>query len=439
LNNSTIKVRHQIFKILIDNEINSIRIDYLLSSDFLVKNFSDSDIRFIHKVVYGIIRNKTKLDYYSSKFYDGKFKKLLVKYKIILRIGIYQLFYMDSVPDYAAVDTTVDLCKKVDPSKRNLVNAIMRKISENINIKNKDIQDLSIKFSHPKWLLRKWQGRWSNSKILELLNNNNQEPKIWFRFNRLKISKKEFYDLLLKNNIIFTKNDIMDDFFYTSSVQSLLNSDMMKNNLITVQNPSNGLVVKLLNPKENQIIFDGCSAPGGKMNYINELTNGYNEINSYDIDDTRMQISINYLKSNNIKNINYYKADLSCDKIKNYELGLIDVPCTGTGVLSKRVDLRWRRKLEDINEMRQIQSSIISNVSKYLKNGGALVYSTCSIEEEENWEIVDNFLNSNANFKLDRADKFISSEYVDKNGCLSIFPSSDGLDGVFAARLIKND
>ena len=105
----------------------------------------------------------------------------------------------------------------------------------------------------------------------------------------------------------------------------------------------------------------------------------------------------------------------------------------------KRVDLRWRRKLEDIKRMNYIQSSIITNVSKYLKNRGVLVYSTCSIEKEENWGIVDNFLNSNVNFKLDRADKFVSSQYVDQNGCLSILPSSSGLDGVFAARLIKND
>ena len=439
MNDSTIKVRHQIFKFLIENEINFIRIDHLLSSDLLSKNFSDSDIRFIYKVVYGIIRNKRKLDYYSSKFYDGKFKKLLTKYKIILRIGVYQLFYMNSVPSYAAVNTTVDLCKKIDYSKHKLINAIMRKLSNNINIKNEEIKDLAVKFSHPKWLLDKWQKQWDSNTVLELITHNNIEPKICFRINRLKISIKEIYDLLIKRKISFEESDVIDEFFYSSSVQELLNSNMIKDGLISVQNPSNGLVVKLLNPKESQIIFDGCSAPGGKMNYINEITNGKSEINSYDIDNKRIAVAINYLKKNDIKNVNYYKADLSSDKIKSYEIGLIDVPCTGTGVLSKRVDLRWRRKVEDIEKMNDIQSSIITNVSKYLKNKGTLVYSTCSIEKEENWGIVDNFLNSNANFKLDRADKFISSKYVDENGCLSIFPSSSGLDGVFAARLIKND
>ena len=126
------------------------------------------------------------------------------------------------------------------------------------------------------------------------------------------------------------------------------------------------------------------------------------------------------------------------DSISNYKIGLIDVPCTGTGVISKRIDIKWRRSIENISEMVKIQSSIINNISKYLDKKGVLVYSTCSIEEEENWGIIDNFLNSHQDFKLDRADKFIPKEYVDKNGCLSIFPPTHNLDGIFAARLIKN-
>jgi 16S rRNA (cytosine967-C5)-methyltransferase len=437
--NSDISVRHQIFKILFENEFNSVRIDYLLSQDALGENFSDSEIRFIHKVTYGIIRNKSKLDYYISKFYDGKFKKLLNKYKVILRIGVYQLFYMDSVPEYAAVNTTVDLCKRVDSSKSKLINAIMRKLSINNDIKNKDIKDIDIKYSHPKWLIDKWKKIFSDEQILKILKQNNQEPKIWFRVNTLKTSVKDIFDLLNKQNISFEQSNIIEPFFYTNSVQELLKSDIMVNGLISVQNPSNGLVVQLLNPQKDKVIFDGCSAPGGKMSYINEFTGGENEINSYDNDKKRIQIPINYIKKFNIKNVEYHNLDLSKDQIKPYDIGLIDVPCTGTGVLSKRVDLRWRRKPDDLKEMTLMQSSIINNVSKYIKDDGVLVYSSCSIEKEENWEIVYNFLNSNTDFKLDNADKFISKKYVDKNGCLSILPSYNGLDGVFAARLIKND
>ena len=126
-----IKTRFQIFKILFDHEIKLIRIDYLLSDNNLFHDYNNDEIRFIHKITFGVLRHKSKIDYYISKYYKGNFKKLLIKHKIILRIGVYQLFYMDSTPDYAAVNTTVDLCKKIDKNKANLVNAIMRKISQN--------------------------------------------------------------------------------------------------------------------------------------------------------------------------------------------------------------------------------------------------------------------------------------------------------------------
>ncbi len=439
MNNLNINIRKNIFKILFDNEKKSIRVDYLLSSNSINSNFSDDEIRFMHNIVFGVIRHKTKLDYFISKFYNGKYKKLLIKYKTILRIGVYQLFYVNSVPSYAAVNSTVDLCKSIDKKKCNLINAIMRKLSDNIDIKDEDINDLSIKYSQPNWMIDRWAINRSDKELLNLLKHNNTEPKIWFRINANKSSKSEIFEYLNKENIIYEKSKIIDIFFTSTNVQKILKSDLITNDLVSVQNPSNGLVVKLLNPKEKKVIFDGCSAPGGKMRYINEYTNGKSSINSYDIDNKRLEFPSQYLDKFPSQNINLHQADLSISKVESYDYGIIDVPCTGTGVLSKRVDLKWRRNFEHIKEMNQIQKSILENVSKYIKKGGALVYSTCSIEIEENWQIVENFLNSNTNFKLDNADKFISNKFVDNNGCLSIIPGTNGFDGVFAARIIKYD
>ncbi len=430
-----IKTRIKIFKILFDNEIKSIRIDYLLSDKSLFDGFNNDEIRFIHKIVFGILRHKTKIDYHISKHYKGNFKKLLTKYKIILRIGVYQLFFMDSVPNYAAVNTTVDLCKKNDNSKVGLVNALMRKLSNDGMID--EISDIGIKYSHPDWMIKRWLKRWSSSKVEKLLTWNNKEPKIWFRINLLKVSVNEIHNFLNDNDIDFIQNDILREYFSVNSVQRILNSKIMKEGLVSVQSPANGLVVKLLSPKPNQIVFDGCAAPGGKSTYINELLNEKIQIHSYDNDQKRIKKMQNNLERLEVSNIECHKSDLTTDQVINYDSGLIDVPCSGTGVISKRIDIKWRRKKEDINEMVEIQSRIINNVSKYLNDKGVLVYSTCSIEEEENWGIIDNFLNSNHNFKLDKADKFIPKEYVDKKGCLSIFPPIHDLDGIFAARLVK--
>jgi len=437
LNKPDINTRLKIFNILVDNEIKSVRIDHILSSDSTFENYSPQDIRFIHKIVYGIIRHRSKLDYYISKYYKGKFKKCLIKHKIILRIGIFQLFYMDSIPNYAAVNTTVELCKKVAFSKVSLINALMRKLSDNIDLKNQSIAESAIRFSHPKWLIKKWINKWGDDKVLQLLKWNNLEPKIWFRINTLKISIDKMHSKLQGMNIDFSAHSVLNEFFYSDSIQILLKSDMMSQNFISVQNPANGLVVKLLDPQKKTSIFDGCCAPGSKSMYINELTNGQVKINAYDIDARRIHVMNKSLEKNDIKNITCYQRDLGIESIPNYDVGLIDVPCTGTGVISKRVDIKWRRKKEDILEMSKLQSSIISNVSQYLNSGGVLVYSTCSIEKEENWEIVNNFLNSNNNFKLDIANNYVPNEYVDENGCLSIFPPTHALDGIFAARLIK--
>ena len=432
-----IKTRSKIFTILFRHEKQSIRIDYLLSNDKIFIGFSNDEIRFIHKVIFGILRHKRKLDYYISKYYDGNSKKLIIKHKIILRIGLYQLLFMNSVPDYAAVNTTVELCKKHIIFGHNLVNALMRKFSNKIK-RDEILKDISIEYSHPKWLIDKWLEKWPNYKVIELLKWNNSEPKIWFRVNILKTSIQKVHKFLNEQNIKFICNKILKEYFSANAVQKVLQSSIMKNGLISVQNPANGLVVKLLNPQSNQIIFDGCAAPGGKSTYINELTNGNVELHSYDNDEKRIKIMEKNLNHLNINNIKCHNRNLMIDSIPNYKIGLIDVPCSGTGVISKRIDIKWRRNMENIKEIIDIQTEIIANVSKYLDYQGVLVYSTCSIEEEENWGIIDNFLNSNQDFKLDRADKFIPKEYVDKNGCLSIFPPTHNLDGIFAARLIKN-
>ena len=438
MSKTDIKLRLIIFNILSKHELRNKRIDYLLSDQSFFLDLNNDEIRFIHNIIYGIIRNKSKLDFFVSQFYDGNYKKLLIKYKIILRIGLYQFLYVDSIPNYASVNSTVNLVKAIDKSKTNLINAIMRKFSLNNSFFNKPINDISIKYSHPKWLLNKWTSSWNNNEIIDILKWNLLKPKIWFRVNSNKTSINVVLDFLKEKKITYKIHDTLKVFFYCSDSQTLLKSNLMIEGYLSVQDPANGLVVRLLNPKISQTILDGCSAPGGKGIYINELTNGEANIDSYDNNIVRLAKMKKRLKSLNIRNIRCHIRDLEKEKVKYFEKGLIDVPCTGTGVISRRVDLKWRRKPSDINKMTLIQKNILYNISKYLNVGGSIVYSTCSIEKEENWEIINNFLNSNNNFKLDRAEKYIPSRYVDKNGCLSIFPPRDKMDGIFAARLTKN-
>ena len=426
-----------VYQILKDNELKSIRLDYLLSDRLINNDFSNSDLRFIHKLVYGVTRNKRTLDFHIEKTYDGKYKKLLTKFKILLRIGLYQIHYMNSVPDYASVNTVVELAKIIDKNKVGLVNAILRNLSKLDLIDNKNIDKLSIKFNHPDWMIDKWSKVHEKETLLSILEANNREPIIWFRINSLKTNQLEVKSILKKIGVEIEFCSFIDNFFKSSSPQKVLKSELINKDFVSVQNPSNGLVVKLLDPKKDKVIIDGCSAPGGKLKFINEITGGNEKIKCYDSDQKRLGIIDDYLKNHQITNISCHSKNLANEKIEEFDIGLFDVPCSGTGVMSKRADLRWRRKSSDLKEMVQIQSSILTNVAKYVKQSGILLYSTCSIEEEENWQIIDNFLNSNSNFELDLAHKFVPKQFVDKNGCLSILPDSYGLDGIFAARLIK--
>ena len=425
-----------VYQILKDNELKSIRLDYLLSDRLINNDFSNSDLRFIHKLVYGVIRNKRSLDFHLEKTYDGKYKKLLTKFKILLRIGLYQIHYMHSVPDYASVNTVVELAKIIDKNKVGLVNAILRNLSKLDLIDNKNIDKLSIKFNHPDWMIDKWSKVHEKETLLSILEANNREPIIWFRVNSLKTNQLEVKSILKNIGVEIEFCSFIDNFFKSSSPQKVLKSELINKDFVSVQNPSNGLVVKLLDPKKDKVIIDGCTAPGGKLKFINEITGGNEKIYCYDNNQKRLSIIDDYLKNHQITNISCHSKNLANEKIEKFDIGLLDVPCSGTGVMSKRADLRWRRKPSDIKEMIQIQSSILKNIAKYVKKSGTLVYSTCSIEQEENWQIIDNFLNSNGNFKLDLADKFIPKQFVDKNGCMSILPNSDGLDGIFAARLV---
>ena len=426
-----------VYQILKDNELKSIRLDYLLSDRLISNDFSNSDLRFIHKLAYGVIRNKRTLDFHIEKTYDGKYKKLLTKFKILLRIGLYQIHYMNSVPDYASVNTVVELAKIIDKNKVGLVNAILRNLSKLDLIENENIDKLSIKFNHPDWMIDKWSKVHEKETLLSILEANNREPIIWFRINSLKTNQLEVKSILKNIGVEIELCSFIDNFFKSSSPQKVLKSELINKDFVSVQNPSNGLVVKLLDPKKGKVIIDGCSAPGGKLKFVNEITGGDEKIKCYDSNHKRLAIIDDYLKNHQINNISCHSKNLANEKIEEFDIGLLDVPCSGTGVMSKRADLRWRRKPSDLKEMVQIQSSILANVAKYAKQSGVLLYSTCSIEEEENWQIIDNFLNSNSNFELDLAHKFVPKQFVDEKGCLSILPNSYGLDGIFAARLIK--
>ena len=414
-----------------------------VTSKYLNKNISSIDRKFITSLIKGVIRLKSALDLDIEKSFHGNIKNLNITALNILRIGVYQIRHMDSVPNYAAVSTSVEIGKRIDRNLSQLLNAVLRQVGRTapLTVPSRSEYDItSFKhFSHPKWLLEKWIKDLGKNTTYDLINWNNEIPKFWIRLNSQLLSIDDFIDFLDENKIKHEQFSEINTYFKVSELQSIINSNFFKSGMIYVQNPSSGLAVKLLEPTCDDTIIDACAAPGGKTSHMSELMEQNGNIIACDNNSTRfekLKKTITRMKASNVKLIFTDIIDtkaITCNKI------LVDAPCTGTGAIAKHPDIKWRRKKTHLKEMHDLQKRILASASKLLQKNGILVYGTCSLEKEENWDVIDEFLSEHPNFKIQNANNFISSKFVDEKGAVFTCPPIHKIDGGFAVRLIKND
>jgi len=265
---------------------------------------------------------------------------------------------------------------------------------------------------------------------------NNYRPLVWFRVNSLLWNADSFKEYCDENRLEYDQFDADDNYFCVKESGFVLASHLMPEGKLTVQNPAGGLVIKLLKPEKDEIVIDGCSAPGGKSTLIAEMMGNSGQILAYDTDIGRLQKVSENAARMKIDNINCYQKDLTVDLLPKADKILLDVPCSGTGVMTKRADLRWRRTPQEIEEFSRLQSKILKHSAGFMTKGSILVYSTCTLESEENWQVIDQFLSSDG-FELEPASDFVPESYTDEKGALFTFPPSHKIDGGFAVRLRK--
>ena len=388
--------------------------------DYFAKQIDKKNVNFLKNLVYGVLRFKDSLDQKIKKYYKKSFNKLHENNKNILRIGLYQIDRMDSIPNYASVSTAVEIAKSQSIVFSKVVNAILMNF-----IRNTDKLDLS-KHNHSEKIIYEWQKDYSNRQIKDLCNWNNSIPQIWFRAN------KDVLDAM--------KSDKENKFNHHSEITNYITFDnsksaiekFVKKNLLIVQSPSSSLVCDILDVAKNDTIIDACASPGGKTRCILESINDSNVLHINDISSKK------YLQLK--KDFNSIVASISCkdasfEKFPMADKILLDVPCSATGTIQKNPDIKWKN--QDLEKINILQLKILKNMSKFLNSNGTIVYSTCSLNKRENFKLIDMFLKENKNFSLDDASKFIDKKYV-KNKCLSIFPPKHKLEGMFAARLVKS-
>lgn len=434
--------RRLAFKTLYDIERNKNYSNISINKNFKDIDISDQEKGLATELIYGVIENKYYLNYIMDKLSKIKSKKMSTYVKISLWLGIYQILFLDSIKDHAAVNESVALIKKYDKKSSGFVNAILRNVIRNkeniMEIDKKDIVEyLSIKYSYNQWLIRKWIEEFGQEFTEDLLEANSEKPNLYIRANTLKINRDELINKLREQGIDCSKVNGIDESIMVKNLKNIENNKLFKEGYFTVQDISSMLVGKVANPKEEKLVLDVCSAPGGKTTHLGTIMKNTGQVISRDIFDHKLKLINNTVKRLGLKNIkveNFDALNIDENSIDKFDYVICDVPCSGMGIIKRKPEIKFKKE-EEIKDLPIIQKKILNNASKYVKLGGNLIYSTCTIHDEENINVVKEFLNVNDNFELVPIDEVnVDLDNQDK-GYIKIYPNIHGMDGFFIAKL----
>lgn len=432
------------YKVLLDIEKNKNYSNMAINKHFKDVKLSNQDRGLATEIIYGVIENKYYIDYIIDKLSKVKTNKMEIYVKTLLRMGIYQIMFLNSISDYAAVNETVNLAKKKNSKVSGFINGILRNVIRQketigaIKVKD-DIDYLAIKYSYDKWMIRNWMIHFGREFTEELLEANSQRPIIYLRTNTLKITRDELIEKLEKQNIKASKVNVVDEAIKVENLKDIENNPLYKEGLFTVQDISSMLVGKVMNPEENSLVLDVCSAPGGKTTHMATLMNNTGEVVSRDIYEHKLKLIKASCKRLNLTNVNVEEYDamkIDKDSIGKFDYVLADVPCSGLGIIRRKPEIKYKEK-EEFRDLPPIQKKILENASKYVKKGGTLIYSTCTIQDSENIDVINEFLQKNKNFELAPINEVKVDLDNQEKGYMKIYPNVHEMDGFFISKLIR--
>lgn len=410
----------------------------------------EPDKSFLYEIVCGTIRWRNKLDWVISQFVSPKkLRKFQPEIIEILRLGLYQMLFMENIPDYASVNESVKLAKKYgNIGASGLINAVLRRIIRQkdkikyLDIETDPIEYISVNYSHPEWMIKRWIERYGLEETIKLCEANNFRPPLYIRVNILKTDREQLLKQLNAEGIEARESlSLSESIEITNLANPIYELSSYKQGLFQVQDEGAMLVSHILDPKPGEVIIDVCSAPGGKTTHIAELMKNHGKIFAFDIDAKRLGL----LKENcNRLGITIVEAiENDSSDLRAYELAdrvIVDVPCTGLGVLRRRIESRWRKTLDLVQSIPKLQYRILESAASCVKSGGILVYCTCTLEPEENEQVVYRFIKAHPNFKIQSVKSFLPMQLQSKNiitpeGFMQTFPHLHNMDGFFAVRM----
>ena len=400
----------------------------------------------ITDLVFGVTRWRRWLDFLIDSFYSGNPDKLELRLRIILRMGLYELL-MTRVPDHAVVNEAVEVAREmIGKRATGLVNGVLRSL-----VRARDqlpepegvstAERIAIRYSHPTWMVERWLLRYGEEDTILLLGHNNERPHFGLR---VRVPERaEIVSRLTDAGARPHLSPYLDDFIRVEVMQPVFREGLIEAGSVLVQDEAAGAVIRVLDPQPGERILDVCAAPGGKSLYIAERVGKSGTVVGVDQNVSRLRMLDKEAQRLGLSQIATHPADfnsVSPDEFGGlFDRVLVDAPCSGLGVLAKRADLRWRMGLNDLATLQNLQMQLLRSASKFVRPGGVLVYSTCTIEPEENENQVKVFLESAGLYQLSNIEMSVPELLLAPDGSLQSLPHRHGIDGAFAVRFQRKD
>lgn len=431
--------RHIAFGILNRVEGTDAYADILLDAE--LGTLAEIDRALATEITYGVLRWRMRLDHIIDTFSSIKAKKLEHRVLTALRIGLYQLFFLTRIPASAAVNESVNLVRQQGKKTAGFVNAILRNADRDraralsAGLDGDATRRISIEYSHPEWLVRRWIKRFGAEFTTGLCKANQQVPPKTLRANTLVNSRDELVDILTGDGI-----EVKATRFSLSGIEVLNGRPKAKDNRYYIQDEASQLIAHLISPEPGEHVLDACSAPGGKTTHMAELMRNKGVICGLDtyparlksVEESAARLGITIIKTIGARS----EVPLPIG-LDGFDAVLLDAPCTGLGVIRRAPEIKYRRQEKEIREMGAKQARLLENLCNYVKKGGRLVYSTCTFEPEETTDVITGFLEIHPEFGLEDAREYLPSGCAElvEDGLLKTYPHIHSTDGFFGARL----
>jgi 16S rRNA (cytosine967-C5)-methyltransferase len=405
---------------------------------------SREDRALAQEIVLGVLRLRLSLDYFIERYSERRIARFDLPVLLALRIGLYQIRSLGRVPRSAAVNESVKLVKYSGAaSAAGLVNAVLRKAARHPDEKPGEgiadpLERASVELSHPRWMLERWKASLGSEQATQLALANNAPPATAFRVNTLRASADEVFSDLDSKGITVRASELVPGGFVVESGSARFVNEAARAGLIYVQDEASQLVSTLLEPRRGHRVLDLCAAPGSKSSHIAALTDDQAWIIASDLHPHRQRALRSTCERLGITSIDSIAMDATqplpfIESARTFDRVLLDAPCSGTGTLRSNPEIKWRLETDDLSRLAELQFNLLERGAAAVAQAGRLVYSTCSIESEEDEDVVRRFLAGNSAFKVVRPNA--GADLITTEGFLRTFPHKHGCDGFFAAVL----